>query len=169
MNEELKQEVLEDGKSKIINSRIGVPQFLNLGDINAKPRRNSYNPNVEEFLADMMGDGIRSESMNNVNKLRERVASSSRGKNTSEMSENNSLEDLFDHLNPTQFNSSIDEGSLSHRSRLRLPKPSSFLGDDLNSKRDSHRDELYSSATSDDWNDSVYNALEVQNMTEEAG
>lgn len=56
---------------------------------------------MEEFLDDMMGDGMRSESMSNVNKLRERVASSSRGKNTSEMSENNSLEELFDHLNPT--------------------------------------------------------------------
>lgn len=108
MNEELKQEVNELSKNMIINSRIREGEFLNLEDLAGRPRRNSHNPMVDEFLDEIMRNEMRSESLSNVNKLRQRVASSSKGKNTSEMSECNSLEELFDHLNPTQFNSSLD-------------------------------------------------------------
>lgn len=85
MNEELKQEVNELGKHQIINSRIKVADYLNIGDMDSsRPRRNSYNPMVEEFLDEVMRNELRSESAYNVNKIRQRVASSSRGKHTSD-------------------------------------------------------------------------------------
>ncbi len=139
-------------KGSIIKQRIKAEGYLNLGDLKVeKQRRKSHVPNVDAFLNNEL-TATRSESASNA-LVRRRQHASSKGRNTSEMSENNSLDDLFDHLNPTQFNSSIDEGShVSHIStRRKPPGPSSFLGDDLKSPRNvEHRDELYSSVASDD-------------------